>query len=77
MRKGIIENDYMKLKHQLSKYKNRAGDFKQSGKQLPFALISVAAERQSEIKNENLILLNKMKQIQDGKQVSKERPVAN
>ena len=57
-KKGIVDSDYIKMKKQLSKYKVRAGEFK-------------TQERQNEIKNENLILLSKMKQIQNGKQVSK------
>jgi hypothetical protein len=52
----------MKMKRQLTKYKDRAGDFKQGGKS-PFYLLNSIAERQFEIKNENMILLNKMKQI--------------
>ena len=34
MKKGVIKTDYMKLKKQLNKYKNRAGEFNKQGKSL-------------------------------------------
>ena len=34
-KKGIIESDYIKMKKQLSKYKNRAGEFSNQRKSSP------------------------------------------
>ena len=53
--KKIVDSGYLKMKKQLGKYKVRAGEFKQM-------------ERDNEVKQENLVLLNKMKEIQNGKQ---------
>ena len=30
-KKGVVESDYLKMKRQLNKYKERAGEFKQQG----------------------------------------------
>ena len=40
-KKGIIESDYIKMKKQLSKYKNRAGEFKQQGKRRSWELSAI------------------------------------
>ena len=69
---GLIETDYMILKRRLARNKDMTNEFKANGRchcQL-IKEYSNFIEKQIVVRAENLVLLNKLRDISNGKQVS-------